>query len=91
MNNKHQINIINLNCEGCINTITKALSKKEGVHHVAVELEKSEVTVEAADTVSRELLLESLAKLGYPEVGAEHNAMHKIKSLYSCATGKINK
>jgi copper chaperone CopZ len=91
MNNKHQINIINLNCEGCINTITKALSKKEGVHQVSVDLEKSEVTIDAEDSVSRELLLESLNKMGYPEVGADHNAIHKVKSLYSCATGKLNK
>lgn len=88
---RHQINIINLNCEGCVNTISKSLKKHKGVNEVSVDLSTSEVTVDAEDQVTREDLLTALSKLGYPEQGADHNALHKVKSLYSCVTGKINK
>ena len=83
------INILNLKCNGCANTIKKGLLSLEGVNKVEVTLENSEIKI---NPVSDEVLTsvkEKLSKMGYPEVGDTNNMLHKAKSMVSCATGKI--
>jgi len=83
------IRIDNLKCGGCANTIKKNLEKIEGVASVEVDVEKSEVAVTHQDTLDRAVLVEKLAKLGYPEAGTG-NVLQKAKSYVSCAVGKIS-
>ncbi len=84
------INILNLKCNGCANTIKKGLLSLEGINEVEVTLENSEIRI---NTISDEILTnvkEKLSKMGYPEVGDANSMMHKAKSMVSCATGKLS-
>ncbi len=85
----NKINIANLSCNGCVNTITKKLSAIEGVENVAVSLETSEVTVNHNKTVDRQILTEKLRALGYPEATEKNGLLTHIKSVGSCMVGRI--
>ncbi len=85
------LEILNLKCGGCANSIKKGILTIEGVDEVSVDLETSKVTV---NTVDEQLILkvkEKLSSMGYPEVGDANTVLHKAKSFVSCATGKMTK
>lgn len=84
------INILNLKCNGCANTIKKGLLSIEKVTEVEVTLDNSEIKI---NEVSKEIFDEvktKLSKMGYPEVGDANTMLHKAKSFVSCATGKMS-
>ena len=87
--------VANIRCEGCANTIRRALSERFG-NSVAVDLTVMPrlVTVELASESDEELLISTLRKLGYPliddEVNSIEGAVMKGKSFVSCAVGKFN-
>ena len=84
------INILNLKCNGCANTIKKGLLSIEGINNVEVTLENSEIKInEVSDDVFTQVK-EKLSKMGYPEVGDANSMLHKAKSMVSCATGKLS-
>lgn len=83
----HTIEVENVKCGGCMNTIINAVQKIAGVHKVEIEDNKTVVHIEA-DT-DRQVLVEKLASLGYPEKG-NNNLIHQAKSFVSCAIGKMN-
>lgn len=83
------LEILNLKCGGCANSIKKGILTIEGVDEVLVDLETSKVTV---NTDSEEIILivkEKLSSMGYPEVGDVNTIIHKAKSFVSCATGRM--
>jgi copper chaperone len=89
---KHIIEVENIKCGGCANTIETRLRKLEGVTQVSVEIEHGRVSVDAADD-SREQLVRTLLQSGYPEKGTADGikaATAKAKSFVSCAIGKIS-
>lgn len=84
----HTIEVENIKCGGCMNSIKTALQKIATVSDVEINKETDTIIVNAE--TERELLIETLSKLGYPEKG--HNTLlHKGKSLVSCAIGNITK
>ena len=89
------IEVDNIRCSGCTNTITKAL-QKEGYKNVEIDLscEPRKVTVELLDDASEAQFRTILRKLGYPfsdeEIGFGNSATLKAKSFVSCAVGKFN-
>ena len=83
------INILNLKCNGCANTIKKGLLSIEGVNEVEVTLENSEIKINKISDEVFQTVKEKLSKMGYPEVGDANTMLHKAKSMVSCATGKI--
>lgn len=86
---KNTLQIVNLKCGGCANSIKKGLSTIEGVQNVEINIELSEVSF---DVLSTELIADVKAKLagmGYPEAGDANTLIHKAKSFVSCATGKM--
>ena len=84
------INILNLKCNGCANTIKKGLLSIEGINKVEVTLENSEIKInEVSDDVFTQVK-EKLSKMGYPEVGDANSMLHKAKSMVSCASGKLS-
>ena len=89
---QHVIDVENIRCGGCANTIGKNLRKIVGVESVDVDIENGRVTVEAGDD-SRELLVKTLLSSGYPEKGSAEGikaATAKAKSFVSCAIGKVS-
>ena len=85
------IEILNLKCGGCANSIKKSLEQIEGVGTVSVDLETSMVAVETTDEAVLEAVKSKLSNMGYPEVGDANTVLHKAKSFVSCASGRMSK
>jgi copper chaperone CopZ len=89
------LEVNNIRCEGCANTIRKALSK-EGFSDVIIDLscEPRKVTVDAKNEASLAQIKSILRKLGYPLCDEENSfgesAGLKAKSFVSCAIGKFS-
>lgn len=84
---KYEIQVENIKCGGCMNSIKKAISAIAGVQAVEVIKETETVLVEGAADL-RKSITEKLASLGYPEKG-NNNLIHKAKSFVSCAIGRV--
>lgn len=85
------LEIQNLKCGGCANTITTKLSNIDGIQKVIVNNETNTVSF---DYENEDILIttqELLTKLGYPIVGEKNALTTKAKSFVSCAVGRINK
>jgi copper chaperone CopZ len=83
------VEVLNLKCNGCANTITKGLLSLQGIDKVFIEVENSKVSFDSKDETVLVSVKEKLAKMGYPEVGDENSIFHKAKSFVSCATGRM--
>jgi len=83
------LEILNLKCGGCANSIKKGILTINGVDEVSVDLETSKVTVSTADEQIVLKVKEKLSSMGYPEVGDANTVLHKAKSFVSCATGRM--
>ncbi len=82
-----KIEVHNIKCGGCMNSIKKAMLAIEGVQEVNIHDDKE--TIEIEGTANREVLVAELARLGYPEKG-NNNLLHKTKSFVSCAVGRMS-
>lgn len=86
---QYTIEVDNLKCGGCANTIKTSIEKLENVSGVGVEVETSVITVNYEHDTSREAVVDTLNRLGYPEKGTENTTYKKVKSYVSCATGRL--
>ena len=84
------LEILNLKCGGCANTIKKGILSIDGVNEVNVDVETSKVSINTTDETLIKQVKEKLSKMGYPEVGDTNTVLHKAKSFVSCATGKMS-
>ncbi len=84
---QHIIEVENIKCGGCMNSIKNALTKIEGVSEVSIDKETE--TIEVESTTEREKLVKILSDLGYPEKG-NNTLLKKAKSYVSCAVGKMS-
>ncbi len=83
------IEILNLKCGGCANTIKKGLTSIDGVNETTINIETSQITIDTDIDSVIISVKEKLSKMGYPEVGDVNTMMHKAKSFVSCATGRM--
>ena len=89
----YSMEVENIKCGGCANSIQTNLSHIEGLSLVEVDVEAGLVKFEAQTDTSVESAKKQLLKMGYPEVGSTEglNAMGaKAKSFVSCAIGKMS-
>jgi copper chaperone CopZ len=84
------INIQNLKCGGCANTITKNLAQLEAITEVTVNVEESMVSFAYPTEEKLMEVKEKLKTLGYPEDGEANSLGSKAKSYVSCAIGKMS-
>ena len=84
------IQIQNLKCGGCANTITKNIVVLGGITNVTVNVEESTVTFNYETEAQLVEVKEKLKTLGYPEDGATNSLGFKAKSYVSCAIGKMS-
>ena len=84
------IEILNLKCGGCANSIKKGLHTIEGTENIEVDLETSNISLGVRDENVLTLVKEKLSKMGYPEIGDANTILHKAKSFVSCATGRMS-
>ena len=87
---KTTIQIQNLKCGGCANTITKNIATMEAVTDVSVNVEESTVTFGYETEAKLAEVKDKLKTLGYPEDGETNSLSSKAKSYVSCAVGKIS-
>lgn len=83
------IEILNLKCGGCSNSIKKGILTIEGIDAVSVDLETSKVTINTSNGLIVSKVKQKLSSMGYPEVGDSNTVVHKAKSFVSCATGRM--
>jgi copper chaperone len=87
-----QIQVENIRCGGCANSITKKLQEDERITAVTVNVEEQTVTIESTEEV-RDSAIHTLFGLGYPERGTVEGLAafkEKAKSVVSCAIGRID-
>jgi copper chaperone CopZ len=83
------IQVENLKCGGCANTIKKGLISLDGIDEVTVDVETSKVTMNTNDTTVITNVIAKLSNMGYPQVGDPNSVLKKAKSFVSCAVGKM--
>lgn len=81
------VEVENMSCGGCVNSITKGLKTIEGVKEVSVDLDNGKISVEGE--FDEPAVLQKLAKMGYPEKG-NNTLLKQAKSFVSCASGKFS-
>ncbi len=83
------LEILNLKCGGCANSIKKGILAVDGVTEVSVDLDTSKVSVDTEDYSILTVVKNKLSAMGYPEVGDANTIIHKAKSFVSCASGRM--
>lgn len=86
------IEVENIRCGGCANTITKKLQEDERVQSVNVDIENQAITLVSDEDIQTDVA-KVLLGLGYPEKGSVDGIKAlkgKAKSVVSCAIGKIS-
>jgi len=89
---KIQIEVENIRCSGCANTITKKLMSLDDVQSVDISISEQIVTIETEGEAVRSPYVEALVAMGYPEQGSVEGIAAltgKAKSIVSCAIGKV--
>lgn len=90
-----RIEVENIRCGGCANSITKKLMEDERVQQVSIDIEHQAVTLQVDETEVDEIrstAVKRLFDLGYPESGSVEGLVslkEKAKSVVSCAVGKM--
>ena len=87
---KTALNIQNLKCGGCANTIITRLEALDKVNNVTVNNETNLVSFEYEDQSALDATKTLLSKLGYPVEGEANPISKKAKSFVSCAVGRMN-
>ena len=90
---KITIEVENIRCGGCANTITKKLMSLDGIERVDVAIEEQIVAIEIEDESERSRYVKALLAMGYPEKGSVEGMAAlkgKAKSVVSCAIGKVS-
>ncbi len=85
------IEILNLKCGGCANTIKKGMLSINGISEVTVDLETSKVAIDSDNESVIKAAKDKLSSMGYPEIGDANTVIHKAKSFVSCASGRMSK
>lgn len=84
---EQQFEVENIKCGGCMNSIKTALLKLEGVTEVIIDKEIDTVSVTGA--ANRDVIINKLNELGYPEKG-NNTLIRKAKSYVNCAIGRMS-
>ena len=84
----HKIEVENIKCGGCMNSIKTALLKIEKVKAVAIDKEADIITINSNS--DRAVFVNTLSTLGYPVKGHD-TLLHKGKSFVSCVVGNLTK
>lgn len=91
---KTTIEVENIKCGGCANSIRRELGTIQGVFTVEVDIVNGTIVAEHTDEVDREHIAAKLLKMGYYETGTV-NGFDAIKadakSFVSCVIGRVSK
>ena len=88
---KYYLEVENIKCGGCANSITKKITAITGVSEVEIDIEKGGVAFACEETMFEEVKT-TLHNIGYPVLGSVagfDKIKTKAKSFASCAIGKM--
>lgn len=86
---KHMIlELENLDCDGCANSIRRALLRQPGILSVHVDLKATKVSLSCEDDFDRSHVVVALENLGYPPMG-RNTMLCMARAKLSCELGKI--
>jgi len=86
-----KLEIENIKCRGCANTIRNEIEKSDSVKDVKVDVGQGIVEISYENDLDlKSSFVRKLTKLGYPEKG-KGTGFNKARSYISCAIGKIKK
>ena len=86
---KTSIEVQNLKCGGCANTIKGKLSELENISDIEINIEESEITFNHLNQSVVDEVRNKLSAIGYPSIEDDNSVLSKAKSFVSCATGKF--
>lgn len=83
------IEVVNIKCSGCVNTIQKELEKL-GAENISIDISKGKISFENGNISA---ITQKLEDLGYPEKNSEkaQSFLKRAKSFLSCGIGKFSK
>jgi copper chaperone len=84
------IQIQDLKCSGCANTILTQLSKLNGITKVTVNNDSDQVSFIHNSDKDFDVAKKKLSDLGYPMIGEANTLPKKAKSFVSCAVGRMS-
>ncbi len=89
---KKSFEVLNIRCNGCANSIKKALSEK--FSNIEVDINSKKVTLDLEFSEDEEYIRNTLRKLGYPlkdeKLSTFQDLGLKAKSIASCSIGKFS-
>ncbi|MGF1642071.1 MAG: heavy-metal-associated domain-containing protein [Thiotrichales bacterium] len=88
-----EIQVENIKCGGCANSIRHGLLEDPRIKAVDVDIEHGLVKLDASDEEPRHDAVARLYKMGYPQTGSVEGiaaAAAKAKSFVSCAIGRMS-
>ena len=92
MSRAFQVEVENIKCGGCENSIVKGINSVAQVTNLVIDREKQLVSFSGEESI-KQLVIDKLKSMGYPEKGSLAGLAAGItnaKSFVSCAIGRIS-
>lgn len=67
-----EFTVPSMSCQHCVNAITKEVTQLNGVQNIKIDLGTKRVSVETADQVSTDDVVNAIKEAGYDDVTVAH-------------------
>ena len=84
-----ELKVANIKCNGCATTIKNELLKINGIVDAIIDIDNDAVTVQY-ENVDRQIIIDKLHSLGYPEATEDNGLLLQLKSYKSCMIGRLH-
>jgi copper chaperone len=91
MTHTYQVEVENIKCGGCENSIVKGINSVAKVANLVIDREKQLVTFSGEEAI-KQTVIDKLRSMGYPEKGTVAGleaGLTNAKSFVSCAIGRM--
>jgi copper chaperone len=91
MTHTYQVEVENIKCGGCENSIVKGINSVAKVANLVIDREKQLVTFTGEEDI-KQTVIDKLRSMGYPEKGSVAGleaGLTNAKSFVSCAIGRM--
>lgn len=91
MTHTYQVEVENIKCGGCENSIVKGINSVAKVANLVIDREKQLVTFTGEEAI-KQIVIDKLRSMGYPEKGSVAGleaGLTNAKSFVSCAIGRM--
>jgi copper chaperone len=91
MTHTYQVEVENIKCGGCENSIVKGINSVAKVANLVIDREKQLVSFTGEEAI-KQTVIDKLRSMGYPEKGTVTGleaGLTNAKSFVSCAIGRM--